>query len=125
MNPVYEPANQVKPRKNQEWHYNRETPYLADSQTCQPPDNSGTDHKRRKCGQHKEFRHPTRVNPYHRMEFPIYAVFLAVFAWGCCDLRASIQRVGIEPYGCPPEVPARTALDFPIHAQRTVGQGYE
>jgi len=45
---VYEPANEVKPRKNQEWHYNRETPCLADSQTCQTPDNSGTDHKRGK-----------------------------------------------------------------------------
>jgi hypothetical protein len=76
---VYEPANEVKPRKNQEWHYNRETPYLADSQTCQPPDNGGTDHKRGKRGQHKELRQPTRVNPY-MTGFPIYAVSLAVFA---------------------------------------------
>jgi len=95
MNPsVYEPANEVKPRKNQEWHYNRETPYLADAQMCQTPDNSGADHKRGKRGQHKEFRQPTRVNPY-MTEFPIFAVFLVVFAWGCCALRVSIQRVGI------------------------------
>jgi hypothetical protein len=77
--PVYEPANEIKPSKDQEWHYNRETPYLADAQMGQTPDNDGTDHKRGKRGQHKEFRHPTWVNPY-MAKLPIFAVFLAVFA---------------------------------------------